>query len=145
MTYQEYQTSHSFTEYSLHSLGNVAEHQGDYVVARARYEESLTIHHALEDRWSIALDLTGLAGERVVAGQPVRAAQLLGAAEALLEFIGVRLEPLTRTAYEHNVAAVRAQLSEEAFAAAWNTGRSLTVEQAIAEAFATIPLLGTAV
>jgi hypothetical protein len=36
--------------------------------------------------------------------------------------------------YQRNVAAMRAVLGEAAFAAAWDAGRALTLEQAIAEA-----------
>ena len=37
---------------------------------------------------------------------------------------------------ERPVAAARAALGEEAFAAAWAAGRALTIEQAVAEALA---------
>jgi DNA-binding NarL/FixJ family response regulator len=59
---------------------------------------------------------------------------LLGAQEALLAGIGAQDELLRRSEHERTLAAVRAQLGEAAFHAAWAEGRALTIDQAIAEA-----------
>jgi hypothetical protein len=61
---------------------------------------------------------------------------LLSAAETLLDSIGLSLAawPEVRTDYERYLAAVRAQLDEATFAAAWAGGCTLTLEQAIAYA-----------
>jgi hypothetical protein len=48
-----------------------------------------------------------------------------------------RPRPAARATYERAVAAVRANLGDEAFAAAWAEGLAMTVEQAIAEALGT--------
>jgi hypothetical protein len=40
----------------------------------------------------------------------------------------------TQADHEHNLATTRSRLGDEAFAAAWAQGRSLTLEQAVAEA-----------
>jgi DNA-binding NarL/FixJ family response regulator len=42
--------------------------------------------------------------------------------------------PIDRIRYERTLAAARAQLDEAAFNAAWDAGRRLTIEQAIAQA-----------
>jgi DNA-binding NarL/FixJ family response regulator len=55
-----------------------------------------------------------------------------GAAEALREAIGTPLPPVERATYERSIAAARAQLGEEAFAAAWQEGRTMTLEQVLA-------------
>ena len=65
---------------------------------------------------------------------PARAARLWGAAERLRQAIGCRPAPAARATYERAMAVARAQSDEEAFAKAWEGGRALTVEQAIAEA-----------
>jgi len=65
-------------------------------------------------------------------GQGERAARLFGAAQALREAMGASLSPSEHTDDERHTAATRAALGEEAFAAAWNEGRSLSLEQAIA-------------
>ena len=72
--------------------------------------------------------MAGLAGR---SGQPERAARLFGAAELLYEASVTRLEYPDQVEYDRNVAAVRAQLDEATFAAAWAEGRAMTLEQAI--------------
>jgi len=62
------------------------------------------------------------------------AAQLWGAAEALREAIDVPRLPVDRVGYEQAVAAAWAQLGEEAFAAAWQEGWMMKLEQVIDEA-----------
>ena len=64
-------------------------------------------------------------------GEPVRAAHLWGAAEALREAIGTPIPRVYRTGYQQTVAAARSQLGEEDFAAAWAQGRSMDPEQAM--------------
>ena len=64
----------------------------------------------------------------------VRSPRLWGAAEATRRLIGAPLPPNERPRYERLVAAVRTQLDEETFAAAWAAGQALSLEQAIAEA-----------
>lgn len=42
----------------------------------------------------------------------------------------------TRVLHHRQVAAARAALAEEAFAAAWAAGRAMTLDEAVAEALA---------
>jgi tetratricopeptide (TPR) repeat protein len=116
----------------LSNLGHVAQHQGDDRRAVAFFAESLALCRALGSQPSIAICLAGLAGVAGAAGQPERAARLFGAAEALLEAVDAHVLPADRADYERGVAAVRAALSAEAFAAAWAEGRALPLELAIA-------------
>ena len=67
------------------------------------------------------------------AGAGERAARLLGAA-ALREMLGVPLPSVDWTEVEQAVAAARATLSEEAWAAAFAAGLTLSLEAAVAEA-----------
>ncbi|HJZ49985.1 MAG TPA: hypothetical protein VKE41_22575, partial [Roseiflexaceae bacterium] len=70
--------------------------------------------------------------------QPERAARLFGAGQAVRQAsrsnlgwswpIGAWID------YEQDVAAVRAQLDDATFAAAWEAGRALSLHQAIAYA-----------
>jgi len=81
----------------------------------------------------------GLAAVLAFTGQPEAAAQLLGAAEALREGLGVELAPAERETHEETAAAIRSALGEEQFSAAWRRGRELSLEQAIAYALAGEP------
>jgi hypothetical protein len=60
-----------------------------------------------------------------------RATRLFGAAEAQRETFGAPMPPAARTEHDRKVAAARAQLSEEAFVAAYAEGRAMTMEQAV--------------
>jgi hypothetical protein len=67
-------------------------------------------------------------------GQPERAAQLFGAAAALREAIGESLPPAEQARNDQAGAALRVALGDAVFAAAWEAGRTMPLEQAIAEA-----------
>lgn len=64
-------------------------------------------------------------------GQLVRAARLLGAAAALRDTHGPPVPPIDRAEREHEVAALRAALGEESFAAASVEGQRMELEQAV--------------
>jgi DNA-binding NarL/FixJ family response regulator len=57
--------------------------------------------------------------------------QLVGAADALAEEIGLVLPPIYRGEVEHGLDMARAALGEEAFADARAAGRALTIEQVL--------------
>ena len=69
-------------------------------------------------------------------GQPKRAARVLGAADALLETSGARLNWHDRLYYDSSIKTTRDQLDQITFAAAWAEGRVMQTEQAIAYALA---------
>jgi predicted ATPase/class 3 adenylate cyclase/DNA-binding SARP family transcriptional activator len=119
---------------SLNSLAQLAREQGDHGNARAFCEESLAICREIGDRAGIVTDLEGLAAVAVAQAQPERAARLVGAAEGVREAIGTPLPRSDRVEHNRSVAAVRAALGEETFAATQAEGRVMTLEQAIAYA-----------
>jgi tetratricopeptide (TPR) repeat protein len=116
------------------NLGYVAHAQGDLAKMRACFAESLQIGREFGDRGGIADVLGGVGGAVGLAGQPLRAARLFGASDALFEAIGQVRDPAFAAAYERFVADVRAQVDAAAFAAAYAAGQALTLEQAIAYA-----------
>jgi predicted ATPase/DNA-binding XRE family transcriptional regulator len=119
-------------------LGRVACTQGHAAQAHGYYAESLPIFGELMDKLGIAQCLERIAGLISTPGQhPAdtrRTARLFGAAEAVRAAAGLPLPPVYRAAYQHDLAAARARLDEEAFAAAWAEGQAMTLEQAIAYA-----------
>ena len=126
-----------FIAEALAQLGTVALHVGDSGQATALYQQSLTLIWTRGYRECIAEDLAGLAAASSLLGQPERAARLFGAVEALREVSGIRLSPLPRADYDWAVEGIRAHLDEATFAQAWEKGRAMPLEQAIAEALAT--------
>lgn len=116
---------------SLSLLGRVEAHDGNYAAARDLYEEALTLAMEEGDTLNIHSYLEGLADVVAVQGNPAWAALLWGAAEALREAMGTPIPPVYRTDYDRSVVAARAQLGEQAFAAAWSEGRTMSLEQVL--------------
>ena len=67
-----------------------------------------------------------------------RLARLLGAMDVLFARLSFPLSPRQQAGHNQAVANVRAALGEEAFAASWAAGRSLTLDDAMAEALAAV-------
>jgi predicted ATPase/class 3 adenylate cyclase len=117
---------------SLFLLARVETRRGDNQAARALYEQCLAIALEWNSKYDIDIFLEGLAGVVAAQGEPAWAARLYGAAEALRDANSMSIVPLFRAEYEHSVAATCAQLGEQAFVTAWNEGRAMTPEQALA-------------
>ena len=83
------------------------------------------------DRGGVAASLEASAGLVTAQKQTEQAVRLWGAAEALREAMGASLRPTDHAEHERSIAAIRAALGEEAFAAASAEGRALTLEDAI--------------
>jgi DNA-binding CsgD family transcriptional regulator len=111
----------------LRELGVIAIERGDYDRAAACLQESLRVCRELGDVRGIAVSQENLAWLAAIQGQPVEAARLFGAAEALLESTGARLMPYLRADYERRVAIARDLLDEPTFNAAWEGGRATII------------------
>ena len=114
------------------SQGFISFGQGEYAKARRLMEQSLEIARQLERKWDIASYLEGLAAVVAAQGEPVRAVWFMCAAQAQREAIGTPLQSLLQAMHEFTMAFVRTQLGEQAFAAAWAEGRTMTPEQVLA-------------
>ncbi|MCW3099618.1 MAG: adenylate/guanylate cyclase protein [Chthonomonadaceae bacterium] len=123
---------------SLGNLGNVAYEKGDYAQVRVLYGESLRTARALGDKRVMAYGLEAFALLSLKETQEERGIRLWGAAAMLRETIGSPLPPADREKQEHEAAAVREVLGEDAFALAWTEGRAMTMEQAIEYAMADV-------
>ncbi len=117
----------------LTNLAMLAFTEGDHARALPLLQENLQIAQALDDKFTLQSSLVGLGSVAASHGQLVRAARLWGAAEAVREAASIHLVPLIRSVanYDHLVATARAQLSDAAFAAAWDEGKALMLEQVI--------------
>jgi DNA-binding CsgD family transcriptional regulator len=122
-----------------HDLACVALAQGDTGGAAGEFAASLAGWRELGNARGAASALAGLAGAAAVAGRAARAARLFGAAEAARRVGGGVLEPTDRAAYTRHLAAAQAGLAAARFAAAWEAGRAMALEEAIAEALADPP------
>ncbi len=116
------------------AMGSVALHEHEYARARALFEEGLSLNCQGGLAWRIANCVAGLAGILAATGKPYPAAQLLGWVKADLRARGVVQHPATELEYGHILAAVRAQLDEATFNAAWVVGQAMTLDEAVAYA-----------
>jgi tetratricopeptide (TPR) repeat protein len=119
---------------TLTRLGSIECEMGRDARASELYRESLVLARRFGFTYEAAIRLEGMARVAVMQGQPERAARLLGASAALREEMGTPLTPVSRTDHDHAVNAVRAALGEDAFAAAWEVGHAMSLEEAVAYA-----------
>jgi non-specific serine/threonine protein kinase len=98
------------------------------------FRRCLALAEQRQDRSMIALCLAGLAGAARALARPQHAARLFGAAESLREAAGVRIDLADREPHERNVSETRRALSDDAFRTAWDAGREMALDQALAEA-----------
>jgi DNA-binding NarL/FixJ family response regulator len=118
---------------ALYTLATLAQAEREYEQARDLFEEGLKLSAELGNEADVAHCLEGLASIAGAEGSIVRAARLWGAEETLLEKFeaAVYIYVPDRSLRQSQIAAARAQLGEEAFAAAWAEGRTMSSEQAI--------------
>jgi predicted ATPase/DNA-binding CsgD family transcriptional regulator len=115
----------------LFNLASIAQYEGDHQSAIDLLRQSFEFCRDVNDTRGMAIVIQILAGSVAAIGEPERAAQLLGAAEVVLEHMGAITEPHDKPELERNIAAVRAQLDEAIFQSAWAEGRAMSLEQAV--------------
>jgi predicted ATPase/serine/threonine protein kinase/DNA-binding CsgD family transcriptional regulator len=118
---------------SLSGLATVSFVQGDYATARALLEECLALSGPVGgNKFYIANCLVQLGVVVAAQGEAAWAARLLGTAEAMCEAITAVLPPPMRAMQTSTLAAVCAQLGEDAYTKAWMEGRTMTPAQVLA-------------
>lgn len=135
---------------ALNGIAYVAYKRRDYGTALELYREAITLRLEINDVAMIVPSLYELADIAAQHGQAERSVRILGAAEALGESFGFpRTEvPVFRDEHAGKIArgrnALCEELGEQHVAAVWAIGRTLSMEQTIAEAMAVVldPPLG---
>jgi predicted ATPase/class 3 adenylate cyclase len=115
----------------LDSLGGGAREEGRLEDALAMLRDALRIFRHLGDRFHTFQALSKIASVLADAGRAETAARLLASAEALQEEVGIRPVWLEKT-NERALAAIRAQLDEDAFDEASQAGAKLSLDEALA-------------
>jgi predicted ATPase/class 3 adenylate cyclase len=118
---------------SLQEVGRAAFGMGDLEVARASFLESLQILGPVGYRTGIAIVLDNLAAQENAWKRPVRALRLAGASEALKTSAGGQAPPEFLDLPDPRDVA-RGTLSEQEIATAWEEGRAMGWEAAVAYA-----------
>jgi non-specific serine/threonine protein kinase len=119
---------------SLAKLGEVLSSRGDARAAQRLLSESLTLVRDLGDRPGIAFVLERWAVAAVAQHRPLDALRFAGAGDALREAIGTPLSPAARVSLEASMARARNALRADLATSAWETGRSLPLDDVIADA-----------
>ena len=117
-----------------YQLGHIALAQGDLTAARASFTEGLSIFRELGGKGGIAEGLEAFASLSGAEKRAERAVRLFSAAERMRSALGAPLPVPDRSRYETGIAGARMSLGEPAFRRAWEAGRSLTGDQAVAYA-----------
>ena len=110
------------------NLGAVELRFGNIDAAIRLWRESFALAHRTENRYLLPYPVAGLGEAAAAKGDWDRAARLLGAASGLFKTSGAAMDPADVAAYEQAVAGTRARLSD-AFARAWSSGESMTVDE----------------
>lgn len=125
--------------WSFYCLGNVSYSKSDFAAARVSLAASLRLFRELADRKGMAENLKETAAVLLAQSETRNAARLWGASQSLRESIGSPMAPLEKVRHEGLLEQARLSLGENAFAAAWDKGCSLTWEQAAAVALGEQP------
>jgi hypothetical protein len=124
------------TAEACYGLATLALIGGDAARAATLFGTRLALSHHVDDKMIVADALEGLAGVAARRDEAGRAAQLLGTAGALQECIEAPVAAHRRAAHAETVASTRAGLDVAAFGAAWESGQSWSLVQAVTEAMA---------
>ena len=107
---------------------------GEPAHAGALARDFLAWAGAEQNKWLVAIGLEALARVEAGSERPVWSARWFGAAEALHEELGRPLPESDLVYFTLAINTARHALGEDAFAAAWNAGRALSVAEVVAEA-----------
>ena len=124
--------------WAQHELAILARREHDLPGAAALLRTSLRLHHELGDRWRAASVLEEVAGGVLVRLDPGRAAELLGAAEALRDALQTPLPPAERPDYERAVETLAERLDPASLQRHWDAGAARGLERSIPSAIEAI-------
>jgi tetratricopeptide (TPR) repeat protein len=127
------------------NLGYTVLYRGDDEQALTLFTQALSLSKELDRKMRVIDCLAGFAAVAAARGKAEAAARLYGAAEAQYQGLLTEgktldslIDPVDRREFERYQAICRDRLEEAAFEAAWEAGRMLTLEQALAEAIAIV-------
>ncbi|MDQ5825029.1 MAG: tetratricopeptide repeat protein [Chloroflexota bacterium] len=116
------------------NLGEIALAQSSLSEATAYFKDAMLLLKEIGNKAGVAGCLDGLAQVAAADGRPEQAARLFGAADALTQATGEAVPVANRGEYTQTVSGVRDSLGERAFEAAWDVGREMSLEEAVAYA-----------
>jgi non-specific serine/threonine protein kinase len=118
--------------WTLLDLARLALAAGDDALAATHFGESLATCREVGDRWGVAQGLEGFISLAVRAGRAEHAVRLAGAAAAIRESVQVTLSAKQAGWLVADLAVARRLLSQSRYSAAWEAGRAMSNEDAVA-------------
>jgi predicted ATPase/DNA-binding SARP family transcriptional activator len=122
------------TAFALQGLGQASLTRGDLDGAQRFLAESLALTHGVGDKAAVAGSLERLAVVALAKGDVARAARVFSAADALRTAIGAPRSETFESDYSRSLDAVRTDLGPVPFATAWEAGKLLSLDAAVADA-----------
>jgi predicted ATPase/class 3 adenylate cyclase/DNA-binding CsgD family transcriptional regulator len=119
---------------ALEAQAQLAHEGGEVSRAEELLHEALRAFYDTGDPGGVADVLESLAAPVRELQNEEQAVRLLGAADGIRAVVGCVRFPVRQPGYEAQLSALRGALSEEAFAAAWSAGASLSLDDAVAYA-----------
>ena len=113
-------------------VGMAATALGRFAEARVHFTECLRGAWDLGNRWGVPYPLEAFAALAVAEQEYARAAQLLGAAEAIRAKLGISVEPADHPAIRQLLASAADHFLGEDIESARKRGREMTLEEAVA-------------
>jgi len=113
-------------------LGHLACDMGDYAAARARFAEMMEGAVLEQNPWTAPFVLMAYAHLAAGEGQAARALRLAGAADVLRHTVGTSMGPGYQAYLRRDLERAWRALSEDEGGAAWEEGRAMTLEEAVA-------------
>jgi hypothetical protein len=120
---------------TLGALSRFAVNQGRLDDAVEMLSDSLRLHQGLGDLLDTAVDLCHSAAVLSNVRKPAVAAEILASFEGFRDEVGVR-GPFLAEMNRETLTSIHAQIDEAAFSEAWERGRPLTSDEALALALA---------
>jgi tetratricopeptide (TPR) repeat protein len=115
----------------LHNQAYVAHHFGDDDKARRQFNEAIHMYRDMGDPRGVAECVAGLAALEAESN-PGKATRLLSAAIARAEDMGSRLSSSNDGEYERTLKTIHARLDEPTFKTAWEEGKRMSLDEAVA-------------
>ena len=114
--------------------GHTLRQSGDLAGAAVIYRRTIAEWLDLGNRAAVANQLECFAFIAVAEGLNERAALLFGAAEIIRQTLSNMMTPAEKEEYETSVAALHEAMDEDALVVAWDAGRALDMDSAVAYA-----------
>jgi tetratricopeptide (TPR) repeat protein len=119
---------------SLRYLGWTARLRGDYSMAGSLYSESVKLGYQIQYKRALAASLIHIGNLMLVQGSAEKFVYMLASAESADPDSLNELLPCFDIETRQFIAAAHVALGDEAYAAAWETGRQMSLDEAVAYA-----------